>query len=284
MFIGVWVSGGGAALEAPRGGRNLNQRTVATCDFAAEDCLKAHFPDRDDDGEDAPLQSLVNVAKSQREELNEVLELVRQHAEQFEGHSQLSAQLPGQGSASRKKSGADVVALLAELLDVAARNLTKGRKEAQGSDVKGLLATAEPATTAAPHGERFVPRRNTAATTVGARRSATTIAAGRGKVEAAMMVAGVSAMHTAARTNTAVTTVGVRKRSAMRTTPVEAATMAVVATAMATAARRSIAARSAKRTEEDDQGEEAHAVTGRKQDLAVAAAAGEHRLAWMRSL
>jgi len=132
--VQLWKRREEATCEEKAAGRNLNQRTVATCDFAAEDCLKAHFPDRDDDGEDAPLQSLVNVAKSQREELNEVLELVRQHAEQFEGHSQLSAQLPGQGSAARKKSGADVVALLAELLDVAARNLTKGRKDEDRRD------------------------------------------------------------------------------------------------------------------------------------------------------
>eukprot|EP00440_Ansanella_granifera_P026732 gb/GFBE01029030.1/.p1 GENE.gb/GFBE01029030.1/~~gb/GFBE01029030.1/.p1 ORF type:complete len:339 (+),score=33.27 gb/GFBE01029030.1/:1-1017(+) len=120
------------ACQDRAAGRNLNQRTVASCDFAAEDCLKAHFPDRaDNTGEgDAPLQTLLSVARGQRDELQEVLEQVRQHAAQFEGHSDLTAQLPQQGKSARRCSGADVVALLAELLDVASRGLNKTRKEA----------------------------------------------------------------------------------------------------------------------------------------------------------
>lgn len=126
--VTLWRRREEATCEEKIAGRNLNQRTVASCDFTAEDCLKAHFPDREDDESDAPLQTLVKVAKSQREELQEVLELVRNHSERFEGHTQLTAQLPEQGKAARK-SGADVVALLAELLDVASRNLSKTRKE-----------------------------------------------------------------------------------------------------------------------------------------------------------
>ena len=122
--VTLWRRREEATCEEKIAGRNLNQRTVASCDFTAEDCLKAHFPDREDD-EDAPLQALVKVAKSQREELQEVLQLLRNHAERFEGHSSLTAQLPEPGSASARKSGADVVALLAELLDVASRNFSK---------------------------------------------------------------------------------------------------------------------------------------------------------------
>lgn len=125
--VTLWRRREEATCEEKIAGRNLNQRTVASCDFTAEDCLKAHFPAREDDESDAPLQALVKVAKSQREELQEVLELVRNHAERFEGHSSLTAQLPEQGSASARKSGADVVALLAELLDVASRNFSKQR-------------------------------------------------------------------------------------------------------------------------------------------------------------
>lgn len=125
--VTLWRRREEATCEEKIAGRNLNQRTVASCDFTAEDCLKAHFPAREDDESDAPLQALVKVAKSQREELQEVLELVQNHAERFEGHSSLTAQLPEQGSASARKSGADVVALLAELLDVASRNFSKQR-------------------------------------------------------------------------------------------------------------------------------------------------------------
>eukprot|EP00435_Cladocopium_sp_Y103_P029167 s711_g7.t1 len=130
--VTLWRRREEATCEEKIAGRNLNQRTVASCDFTAEDCLKAHFPDREDDESDAPLQALVKVAKSQREELQEVLELVRNHAERFEGHSSLTAQLPEQGSASARKSGADVVALLAELLDVASRNFSKQRGKEEG--------------------------------------------------------------------------------------------------------------------------------------------------------
>mmetsp|Transcript_28497 Transcript_28497/g.51529 ORF Transcript_28497/g.51529 Transcript_28497/m.51529 type:complete len:332 (-) Transcript_28497:108-1103(-) len=115
-----------AAFEERTSGKNSSESALASCDFEAEDCLKAHFPD-DRGDQDAPLQSLHRVARSQREELQEVLTLVREHAQQFEGHSAL--QLPEPGTEGRK-TGADVVALLAELLDVATRSLNKVRKEA----------------------------------------------------------------------------------------------------------------------------------------------------------
>ncbi|CAE8645677.1 unnamed protein product, partial [Polarella glacialis] len=132
-------------------GRNLHQRTVASADFAAEDCLKAHFPERADteSGEgDAPLQTLQAVARSQREQLHQVLELVREHAGQFEGNTELLEQLPTTGAAARRSSGSEVVEMLAQLLDVASRSLSKRRKE-----------VAEPAPEAAPRKEEELERR-----------------------------------------------------------------------------------------------------------------------------
>eukprot|EP00930_Biecheleria_cincta_P015602 TRINITY_DN12955_c0_g1_i1.p2 TRINITY_DN12955_c0_g1~~TRINITY_DN12955_c0_g1_i1.p2 ORF type:complete len:360 (+),score=66.77 TRINITY_DN12955_c0_g1_i1:68-1147(+) len=128
-----WKQREQAAADERGIGRNLDQRAVASCSFAAEDCLKAQFPDRADDGDASPLQALHTAGRGQREELQQVLQMVREHAEQFEGHSELAEQLPQPGSASRRTSGSDVVALLAELLDVASRNLSKARKETSTS-------------------------------------------------------------------------------------------------------------------------------------------------------
>eukprot|EP00931_Biecheleriopsis_adriatica_P054490 TRINITY_DN32079_c0_g1_i3.p1 TRINITY_DN32079_c0_g1~~TRINITY_DN32079_c0_g1_i3.p1 ORF type:complete len:473 (+),score=71.82 TRINITY_DN32079_c0_g1_i3:50-1468(+) len=128
----AWKRSEEAASEARISGRNLNQRAVASCDSAAEECLKAHFPDRaENDGEgDAPLQSLLGVGRKQRSEIQDVLQLVRKHAEQYGEHTELTKQLPEPGLASQKQSGSDVVALLAALLDVAAQSLSKARKKA----------------------------------------------------------------------------------------------------------------------------------------------------------
>jgi len=132
--IRTWKKKEVTASDTRASARNLSQRAVASCDFAAEDCLKAHFPDRaDNSGEgDAPLQTLLTVARGQRKELKEVLELVRKHAEEFDGHTDLADQLKETGTASQKKSGSDVVALLASLLDVAARSLGAARKRNSG--------------------------------------------------------------------------------------------------------------------------------------------------------
>ncbi|CAK0843770.1 unnamed protein product, partial [Prorocentrum cordatum] len=59
----------------------LDRRTLATCELAAKDCPKAHFPERPVRGK--AVEALQAVAKEQRQELHQVLELVRSHVKRF---------------------------------------------------------------------------------------------------------------------------------------------------------------------------------------------------------
>lgn len=106
----------------------LDRKSVEVGESAASECLKTFFPEREKEG--TALQSLQAAAREQRTELHQILELVRSNATHFENPEAVLDQLPSPGGAARKMSGADVVALLAELLDIASRSLTKARKDA----------------------------------------------------------------------------------------------------------------------------------------------------------
>lgn len=102
----------------------LNRRTLATCELAAKDCLKSYFPDRPVQGK--AVVALQSAAKEQRQELHQLLELVRGHVKHF-GSLPEDLKLPDAGEATCRVRGGDVVAVLAQLLDVASGQLTKAK-------------------------------------------------------------------------------------------------------------------------------------------------------------
>eukprot|EP00415_Alexandrium_ostenfeldii_P003930 UN3930 len=120
--------------------------TVSEGELAAKDCLKAHFADRT--FERSALKEMDTLGREQRQELLQVLELVRSHAERFEGTEELMKQIPKVGKKAKTMSGVDIIALLAHLLDITSRSLTKSRKkdeaEADGEKQNGKAKDKEP--------------------------------------------------------------------------------------------------------------------------------------------
>merc|ERR1712039_701290 len=107
---------------------SLDRTAVTSIQAAAKDCLAAQFPGRADNDE-APLFTLHKIARKQRTQLHQALELVRTHATLHDDSKQLLTQLPAEGAPARKMAGIDVVATLAEVLDLASKRLIERRRE-----------------------------------------------------------------------------------------------------------------------------------------------------------
>lgn len=97
-------------------------KAVIAGDQKSRECLKTSFKDRSADG---GLQVLHSIGREQRMELHQILELVRSHANHFDNPESLLEQMPSPGGSARRMTGSDVVALLAELLDIASRSLDR---------------------------------------------------------------------------------------------------------------------------------------------------------------